>query len=150
MEKEKLNIPIHAINPLFGILYFEWFVFLLKNTLRATDKGVNVWIIHDSDYSKNRKELSPFLAKMKKKSLVDALYGIKEIVFVSDYDANKLIVVAHNDITQKIQDTFELKEIHVTMGATASVENDSEFTIIDRALKAIGLAQAKNINFQIL
>ena len=144
--KSNLKIPIYAINPLYGIIIFDWFVFLLKSIIK--DNLINIYVIHNPAYKDIRKEDGPFLAKLSKKRIVDTIMNVKDVMVIGDYDMIKIFVVSTQDITEDLQEAFSKINIDITMGATASVENDTEFSILDRAIKAISLAQSKNINFQ--
>lgn len=146
MKEPKLKIPISAINPLYGIVTFDWFVFLLRSILKNND--INVYVIHNNSYKEMRKNSSSFVAKLSKMKIVNTIMGIENVSVIGDYDTAKVFVVSTANLTKELDKVFKEAEIKIVIGATASIENDSEFTILDRAIKAINLAQSKNIPFQ--
>lgn len=144
--KDKLKLPVYAVDPLFGIVYFNWFIFILKGIVK--NSFVNVYVIHNDSYKALRKNSGSFLAKMSKKKFADIITGVKDVILIGDYDTSKLLVISYTDITKGLQDAFKKEEIDITIGVTASVNDDTEFTIMDRSISAINLAQSKTINFQ--
>lgn len=144
--KNNLKIPAYAIDPLYGIVLFNWFVFMIKGIMK--DKHINMYVIHNNSYKEVRKSSGPFLAKMSKKKVANIIMEIEEVVIIGDYDVTKLLVLTQSDITKELQDAFSKKDIEVTIGVAASTNDDNEFTILDRATRALNIAQSKNITFQ--
>ena len=144
--KKNFKIPLYAIDPLYGIILFNWFVFFLRKIL--SKKAVNVFVIHSSLYKSFRKSHGVLTAKLSKKKITDAILGLENVMMVGDYDASKIFVVSDKDITTQLENAFLNKKIDVVIGATASLEDDNEFSILDRALKATNLAQSKELKFK--
>lgn len=146
MTKEKLKIPGYALDPLFGILHFNWFLFILRSMLKNND--LNVYILYDMKYKELRKKQGIFLSSMHKKKLVDVLVGFKDINLIGDCDKTKIIFISEKDITKEIQEEFKKENINITLAASASIESDNEFTLVNRVFDAISLALAGKEEFR--
>ena len=147
MGKEEM--PLVALNPMLEILKFEWFMYYLKRLLVSEEK-VNVFIVHNPSFTDDRKKYGVLMAAFHTKRLVEALKTLNKGIIMGEYEANKLIIISTKDIELNLVSDSKDEIFNITTGATASIENDNEFSIMNRALKALTIAQRKKINFQTL
>ncbi len=147
MEKNK-PLPECAFNPMYNILTFEWFMYVLRNII--TKGNLNIYIVHNNNYKQERKKYGKFKAAFHKKTLVSAIKSIKGVIAVGDLESPRVIILSDKNLILEIEELMKNNKFNLTIGATASILKDNEFSVINRALKALELAHIKKDNFQII